>query len=153
MSVCGYRFYLWLPKKLPVRRFLFLGIPNGKKILHLQCRHTDWQNRWNYRPEMPLFYRGLACHNLKFWVFFFPSCSISYFRAWFNYVASKGDMALYAGFHNQILPPQSGAWRFCREPSGCDLAYKKDMSSTFATQFISDSPKADVRIQGREDLV
>jgi hypothetical protein len=75
------------------------------------------------------------------------------FRTHVNYVASKGDMALYAGFHNQILPPQSGAWRFCREPSGCDLAYKKDMSSTFATQFISDSPKADVRIQGREDLV
>ena len=51
-------------------------------------------------------------------------------------------MALYAGFHNQILPPQSGAWRFCREPSGRDLAYKKDMTSTFATQFISGSPKA-----------
>ena len=50
-------------------------------------------------------------------------------------------MALYAGFHNQILPPQSGAWRFCREPSGRDLAYKKDMTDTFATQFISAARK------------
>lgn len=54
-------------------------------------------------------------------------------------------MALYAGFHNQILPPQSGAWRFCREPSGRDLAYKKDMTDTFATQFSSDRPKVDVQ--------
>ncbi|WP_417181464.1 hypothetical protein [Alistipes putredinis] len=46
-------------------------------------------------------------------------------------------MALYAGFHDQIRPLQSGAWRFCREPSGCDLEYKKDMTSTFATQFSS----------------
>ena len=33
------------------------------------------------------------------------------------------------------------------------FAYKKDMTSTFATQFISGSPKADVRTQGSEDLV
>ncbi|EDU98853.1 hypothetical protein M076_2781 [Bacteroides fragilis str. 2-F-2  len=48
---------------------------------------------------------------------------------------------------------RNGGWRFCREPLGFDLAYKKDMTSTFATQFISGSPKADVRTQGREDLV
>ena len=37
---------------------------------------------------------------------------------------------------------RSGGWRFCREPSGFDLAYKNGMTSTFATQFISGSPKA-----------
>ena len=37
---------------------------------------------------------------------------------------------------------RNGGWRFCREPLGFDLAYKKDMTSTFATQFISGSPKA-----------
>ncbi|EFI12740.1 conserved hypothetical protein [Bacteroides sp. D22] len=62
-----------------------------------------------------------------------------------NYVASKGGMALYAGFPGQILPPQSGAWRFCREPPSYDLAYKKDMASTFATQFSSGRPKVDMR--------
>ena len=46
-------------------------------------------------------------------------------------------MALYAGFYNQIQPHQSGVWRFCCEPSGYDIAYKKDVTSTFATQFIS----------------
>ncbi|MEF2753105.1 hypothetical protein, partial [Bacteroides sp.] len=62
-----------------------------------------------------------------------------------NYVASKGVMALYAGFHDQIRPLQSGAWRFCREPSGCDLEYKKAMTSTFATQFSSGSLKVDMQ--------
>ena len=42
-----------------------------------------------------------------------------------NYVASKGVMAVFAGFHDQILPLRSGAWRFYREPSGSDLAEKK----------------------------
>lgn len=37
---------------------------------------------------------------------------------------------------------RSEGWRFCREPSVFDLAYKNDMTSTFATQFISGSPKA-----------
>lgn len=54
-------------------------------------------------------------------------------------------MALYAGFHNQILPLRSGVWRFCSEPSGYDLAYKKDITNTFATQFSSDGPKVDVQ--------
>lgn len=54
-------------------------------------------------------------------------------------------MALYAGFHNQILPLRSGVWRFCREPSGFDLAYKKDMTNTFATQFSSGRPKVEVQ--------
>ncbi|WP_302320738.1 hypothetical protein [Bacteroides congonensis] len=54
-------------------------------------------------------------------------------------------MALYAGFHDQIRPLQSGAWRFCREPSGCDLEYKKDMTSTFAIQFSSGSLKVDMQ--------
>ncbi|WP_278716567.1 MULTISPECIES: hypothetical protein [Bacteroides] len=32
-------------------------------------------------------------------------------------------------------------WRFGREPSGYDLAYKNDMTYTFATQFSSGSQK------------
>lgn len=54
-------------------------------------------------------------------------------------------MAVFAGFHDQILPLRSGAWRFYREPSGSDLAEKKDMTDTFATQFSSDRPKVDVQ--------
>lgn len=57
-------------------------------------------------------------------------------------------MALYAEFHDKILPLRSGVWRFCREPSGYDLAYKKDMTSTFATQFSSGRPKVDMREYG-----
>ena len=44
-------------------------------------------------------------------------------------------------------------WRFCREPSGYDLAYKKDRTGTFATQFISGNPKAGMQIQGREGFL
>jgi len=65
-----------------------------------------------------------------------------------NYVASKGGMAFYAGFPDQTLPLRSGAWRFCREPSGYDLAYKKDMACTFATQFSSGRPEVDMRGSG-----
>ena len=32
---------------------------------------------------------------------------------------------MYAGFHYKILPLRSGAWRFCSEPSGYNLAYIK----------------------------
>ena len=43
--------------------------------------------------------------------------------------------------------------RFVREPSVFDLAYKNDMTSTFATQFISGSPKATCEHKGKEGLL
>ncbi|MCE9180821.1 hypothetical protein K0G48_20950, partial [Phocaeicola vulgatus] len=83
---------------------------------------------------------------LSFKFFIFPLLAFQLLSGLIeNYVASKGVMALYAGFHDQIRPLQSGAWRFCREPSGCDLEYKKDMTSTFATQFSSGRPKVGMR--------
>ncbi len=44
-------------------------------------------------------------------------------------------MALYAGFHNQIRPRQSRGGDFVVNRQATDLAYKKDMAGTFATQF------------------
>lgn len=58
-------------------------------------------------------------------------------------------MALYAEFGGQILPLRSGVWKFYREPSGYGLAYKKDMTSTFATKLSSGRPKVDIRRYGR----
>ncbi|MFR7464479.1 MAG: hypothetical protein ACLUVG_04535 [Phocaeicola vulgatus] len=55
---------------------------------------------------------------------------------------------MYAGFHYKILPLRSGAWRFCSETSGYNLAYNKDMANTFATQFPSGRPKVDMRACG-----
>lgn len=55
---------------------------------------------------------------------------------------------MYAGFHYKILPLRSGAWRFCSEPSGYNLAYNKDMANTFATQFPSARPKVEMRACG-----
>lgn len=60
-------------------------------------------------------------------------------------------MALYAGFHNQIRPRQGGGGDFVVNRQATDLAYKKDMTGTFATQFVSGSPKADMQIQGKEE--
>ena len=54
----------------------------------------------------------------------------------------------HARFHSQIQPLRSGAWRFCHEPSCYDLAYRKGMASTFATQFSSGRPKVDMRRWG-----
>ena len=62
-------------------------------------------------------------------------------------------MALYAGFHNQIRPRQGRGGDFVVNRQA-DLAYKKDMAGTFATQFVSGRPEVDRRTQGREeDLV
>ncbi len=58
-------------------------------------------------------------------------------------------MALYAGFHNQIRPRRGGDFVVNRQAT--DLAYKKDMAGTFATQFTSGSPEVDRRTQGREE--
>ena len=60
-------------------------------------------------------------------------------------------MALYAGFHDQIRPRQGRGGDFVVNRQATDLAYKKDMADTFATQFISGSPKADMQTQGREE--
>lgn len=60
-------------------------------------------------------------------------------------------MALYAGFHNQIRPRQGRGGDFVVNRQATDLAYKKDMAGTFATQFISGSPEADRQTQGREE--
>lgn len=60
-------------------------------------------------------------------------------------------MALYAGFHNQIRPLQGGGGDFFVNRQATDLVYKKDMANTFATQFVSGNPKADMQIQEREE--
>ena len=60
-------------------------------------------------------------------------------------------MALYAGFHNQIRPRQGGGGDFAVNRQATDLAYKKDMTGTFATQFVSGSPKVDRQTQGRKE--
>ena len=60
-------------------------------------------------------------------------------------------MALYAGFHNQIRPRRGGDFVVNRQAT--DLAYKKDMAGTFATQFTSGSPEADRQTQGREGFL
>ena len=58
-------------------------------------------------------------------------------------------MALYAGFHNQIRPRRGGDFVVNRQAT--DLAYKKNMAGTFATQFVSGRPEVDKRTLGREE--
>ncbi|WP_373153582.1 hypothetical protein [Bacteroides uniformis] len=62
-------------------------------------------------------------------------------------------MALYAGFHYQIRPRQGRGGDFVVNRQATDLAYKKDMAGTFATQFVSGSPEVDRRTQGREGFL
>ena len=59
-------------------------------------------------------------------------------------------MTLYAGFHYQIRPRQGRGGDFVVNRQA-DLAYKKDMAGTFATQFVSGRPEVDRRTQGREE--
>ena len=52
---------------------------------------------------------------------------------------------MYAGFHYKILPLRSGAWRFCSEPSGYNLAYNKDITKyLYDTIPILGRPKVDM---------
>ena len=61
-------------------------------------------------------------------------------------------MALYAGFHDQIRLRQGRGGDFVVNRQA-DLAYKKDWTGTFATQFTSGSSKAGMQTQGREGFL
>lgn len=74
----------------------------------------------------------VICHNLNILSFFLPSGSIRYFRVRFNYVAIQGGISLYAKVSKQNTTSIRSVEILLR--TGFNLAYKKDMTDTFATQ-------------------
>lgn len=86
MSECGCKSRLWHPAIPPACLFLFPGKPKGMRIVHRACLpNARWSNRQNCRPKSLYFVevsfvlrtceeeiRCVVCHNLKFWVSFFP---------------------------------------------------------------------------------
>ena len=159
MSECGCKSRLWHPAIPPACLFLFPGKPKGMRIVHRACLpNARWAigkivvQKSLYFVEVSFVLRTceeeircVVCHNLKFWVSFFPYVASATFgldwklcrlkRCYGCFCRVSRSNTTSAKRSVEILSWTVRLWP-CR---------KKDMTDTFATQFSSDRPKVDVQ--------